>query len=283
MKILIVGGTSSLAQALKPVLSEFAEVITAGRSACDLHLDLSKPLEQILLPKDIDVVINAAASFGGKSFDDMYWTECVNVLGTLKLCQASTTANVRHFVSISSTSAYLRETSAYYGVYALSKKQADELIQLFCPSFNLPFTILRPSQLYGNEDIFRKRQPFLYTAIDKAEKNEDINIYGCKDALRNYIHIEDFTKIISLVITKKIEGLYACTHEVDVSLLNIANTAIEVFCSTGQVNFLKDREDIQDNIFPYDDSLYNKINYFPQVTMAEGVRKIAAYRRLSTT
>ena len=100
MRILIVGGASSLAQALKPVLSEFAEVITAGRAGCDVHLDLSDPLEKIELPKDIDVVINAAASFGGKSFEEMLHTESVNVLGVLKLCQSCTKAQIKQLVLI---------------------------------------------------------------------------------------------------------------------------------------------------------------------------------------
>jgi len=278
MRILIVGGTSSLAHALRPVLSEFAEVITAGRAGCDVHLDLSDPVEKMALPKNIDVVINTAANFGGKDFEQMFLAESINVLGALKLCQACYKVKVRHLVNISSTSAYLGTTSDYYGIYALSKKQSDEVVTLFCSSFNLPCTILRPSQIYGNEDTFRKHQPFLYTAIDKAERSEDITIYGANDALRNYIHINDFTKIISTVITEHVEGLYACTNAIDVSFSQIANAAIDAFCSTGRVVFLKDMGNIQDNVFPYDDSLYGKINYFPQISLEEGVKRIAAYR-----
>ena len=113
MRILIVGGTSSLCQALKPVLSEFAEVITAGREGCDTHLDLNDPMERIELPKDIDVVINTAARFGGKSFDDIFKTESVNVLGVLKLCQACTKAQIRQLVLISSMFAGLTKALAF--------------------------------------------------------------------------------------------------------------------------------------------------------------------------
>jgi nucleoside-diphosphate-sugar epimerase len=278
MRILIIGGSSSLAHALRPVLSEFAEVITAGRTGSDVHLDLSEPLDEMELPKDIDVVINTAAHFGGKDYEQMYLAESINVLGTLKLCQVCSKAKVRHLVNISSTSAYLGAASDYYGIYALSKRQADEVLQLFCSSFNLPCTILRPSQLYGNEDMFRKHQPFLYTAIDKAERAEDITIYGTNDALRNYIHIDDFTKIISLIVRERVEGLYVCTNAIDVSLSQIANAAIDAFCSASRVVFLRDMEIIQDNVFPYDDSLYKKIKYFPQIFMEEGVKRIAAYR-----
>jgi len=278
MRILIVGGTSSLAHALRPVLSEFAEVITAGRTGCDVQLDLSDPVEKIEFPTGIDAVINTAAHFGGNDYRQMCQAVNINVLGALKLCQVCLTAKVQHLVHISSTSAYLGTTSDYYGIYALSKKQADEVVQLFCSSFKLPWTILRPSQLYGNEDRFRKHQPFLYTAIDKAEKNEDITIYGAHDALRNYIHIDDFTKLISLVVTKRVEGLYPCTNAIDVSLSQIAKASIDAFCSAGRVIFLKEMDDIQDNVFPYHASLYEQINYSPQVSIEEGVKRIAAYR-----
>lgn len=278
MKILIVGGTSSLAHALKPVLSEFAEVITAGRAGCDVHIDLSDPVEKIAIPQQIDVVINTAAHFGGKDYGQMYLAESINVMGVMKLCQVSYEAKIRHFISISSINAYLEATSAYFGIYALSKRQSDEVVKLFCSSFNLPWTILRPSQIYGNEDIFRKHQPFLYTAIDKAERSEDITIYGSNDALRNYIHVSDFTKIISTVVTKQVEGLYACTSPTDVSFSQIANAAINAFSSTGRVIFLKEMADIHDNVFPYDDSLYKIIRYSPQLSIEEGIKRVAAYR-----
>ena len=63
MRVLIVGGNSTLAQALIPMLSAFAEVITAGRSGCDVALDLNGDIDAGRMPRDIDVLVNAAASF----------------------------------------------------------------------------------------------------------------------------------------------------------------------------------------------------------------------------
>lgn len=278
MRILIVGGTSSLAQALKPVLSKFSEVITAGRTGCDVHLDLGDTVEKMELPNNIDVVINTAAHFGGTDYEHLYLAESVNVLGALKLCQACTKAKVRHMVHISSTSAYLGATSNYFGIYALSKRHSDEVVQLCCSSFNLSYTILRPSQLYGNEDSFRKHRPFLYVAIDKAEINENISIFGTNDALRNYIHIDDFAEIISQVLRKRITGLYSCTNQIDVSLSDVAHAVIDAFHSKSKVIYLNKLADVQDNVFPYDDSLFKKINYYPQISLEDGVKRIATYR-----
>jgi nucleoside-diphosphate-sugar epimerase len=281
MRILIVGGTSSLAQALKPVLAEFAAVITAGRAGCDVHLDLSDPVEKIKLPKDIDVVINAAASFGGKSFEEMLQTESVNVLGVLKLCQSCTKAQIKQLLLISSMFAFLDKRSSFYSIYSLSKKHSDETAQLYCSTFGLPLTILRPSQFYGVGDVYRKHQPFLSSIIDKAANNEDILIYGSNDALRNFIHVEDVAKIIALVIQRRIEGIYACMNIENVSYSEVAAAAIEAFESKSAIKFEKEQPDIPDNIFEPDDTLFRLIDYYPQISISLGMKKEAAYRKIA--
>lgn len=279
MRILIIGGTSSLAHALKPVLLAFAEVITAGRAGCDVHLDLSDPAEKIELPKDIDVVINTAANFGGKSFEEMLQAESLNVLGVLKICQACTKAQTKQLVLISSIFACLENSSRFYSIYSLSKRHSDEIAQLYSSTFGMPLTILRPSQFYGVGETQRKHQPFLTTIIDKASNGEDILIYGSNDALRNFIHVEDVAKIISLVIQRKIEGTYTCANIKNVSYTEVATAAIEAFGSNSTIKFIREQPDIPDNIFELDDSLFRLIDYYPQISISLGMKKEAAYMR----
>lgn len=270
-----------MAHALMPVLSEFAEVITAGRTGCDIHLDLSDPVEKIELPKDVDVVINAAANFGGKSFEEMLQTENVNVLGVLKLCQLCNQAQIKQLVLISSIFACLDKSSRFYNIYSLSKKHSDEVAQLYSSMFGLPLTILRPSQFYGIGEAYRRHQPFLFTIIDKAANDEDILIYGSNDAFRNFIHVEDVAKIIALVVQRKIEGTYACMNIENVSYSEIAAAAIEAFKSKSTIKFMKEQPDIPNNIFELDDSLFRLINYYPQISISLGMKKEAAYRRMT--
>jgi nucleoside-diphosphate-sugar epimerase len=282
MKILLVGGHSSLAQVLRPVLASHAEVLTAGRRGCDVELDLSAPCEQLCLPQGIDVVVNTAAHFGGNDFDAILNAEHVNALGGLKLCHAARESGVKHFVNISSINAYLDNNSAYYGIYALSKRHSDELIQLYCAKANLPCTLLRPSQLYGELDSFRRNQPFIYNALDKALRNEDIVVYGNRDALRNYLHVDDFCRIIASVVSSGIEGLYACTSPVDSSLLTMVNAVIKAASSTSKVLFNRAMNDISDNVFPYDDTLYRKIGIYPEIGIEDGIGRLVASRRVAS-
>jgi nucleoside-diphosphate-sugar epimerase len=279
MRTLIIGGNSSLGAALKPALAEYGDVRTAGREGCDIHLDLRDPLETMSLPENIDAVIHTAAHFGGNTPEDFLEAFQVNVLGTIKVCLAAARAKSRQFVFISSMSATLHETTPYYGAYALSKKQGEEAARLVGVTEKLPMTILRPSQIYGTKDSFRLHQPLIYNIIDKAERNDDITLYGSHDALRNYLHVDDLITIIERVITKKVEGTYACLNPVNLSFSHIAQAAQAAFRSTAQIRFLKEKADIPDNVFDGDDRLYKQIDYVPTTTIEEGMKKIAALRK----
>ena len=278
MKILLAGGHSSLAQVLHPVLAAFAEVLTAGRSGCDVELDLAWPIEKFDIPTGVDVVVNTAAHFGGNTADVFLAAESVNTLGALKLCLAAQEAEVRHVVHISSTSACLDSRSAYYGIYALSKRQADEVVQLYCAAVGLACTVLRPSQLYGNQDAFRRHQPFLYGALDRVAHGEDVVIYGNRGALRNYLHAEDFSRMIAAVIRDRVEGVYQCTNPEDISLDAVAGSLIAASGSSSKVVFDRTKEDIPDNVFPYDDLLYRKTGVYPEIEIGVGVSRLVATR-----
>lgn len=279
MKILLVGGNSSLAQVLRPVLASFAEVLTAGRSGCDVELDLAWSAERFELPAGLDVAINLTAHFGGQSFDAMLAAEDVNVLGGLKLAHACIRAGVDQLVQVSSIFAGLREDSLFYNSYALSKRHAEELTQLYCGNAGLPLAVLRPGQLYGEGESFRRHQPFIYALLDRAQRNEDIVLYGRNDAQRNFIHVTDVAEVIARVVQQRIEGRYDCVSLTNVRFSEIAAAAVAAFGSASAIRFDITKADIPDNTFATDESLYRRIGYFPQISLAQGLAREAARRR----
>jgi nucleoside-diphosphate-sugar epimerase len=278
MKILIVGGSSALAKTLLPVLSKFSDVLTAGRSDCEIYIDLSEPIENIRIPEGIDVVVNVAASFSGASFEQIYDTENVNALGVLKLCHACAEAQVKHLVLISSIFVHLDKGSPQFSIYSLSKKHSDELAQLYSDNYKLPLTILRPSQFYGVGAEQLRHQPFLSTIVSKIINGEDVVLYGSNDAKRNFLHVEDLAHIISLVIQHKVLGTFDCPSPNDVTYSEVIEAAIRAFNSGSVAKFESKKPNIPDNIFVIDDSLYQMIGYVPKISISIGMEKEAAFR-----
>jgi nucleoside-diphosphate-sugar epimerase len=264
---------------LRPVLASFAEVLTAGRSGCDIELDLTWPAECFNLPAGVDAVIHLAAHFGGQDFDAMLAAEEVNVIGALKLAHACTRAEVGQLVLISSIFAGLDEDSLFYNSYALSKRHAEELTQLYCRSASLPLAVLRPSQMYGEGESFRRHQPFLYALLDRAQRGEDIVLYGRNDALRNFIHVLDVAEIIARVVRQRIEGRFDCASLSNTRFSEIALSAVTAFNSASDIRFDATKPDIPDNAFEADESLYRLIDYSPQISLLQGLTREAERRK----
>jgi nucleoside-diphosphate-sugar epimerase len=279
MRVLLVGARSALAQDLSPQLAGFAEVLAAGRSGCTFALDLTWPAERIVLPAGVDAVVQLAAHFGGVDPEAIRAAEETNALGTLKLAQACVRAGVGHLVLISSLSAALDTHSPYYGIYALSKRHGEELARLQCGLSGLPLTILRPAQIYGDSDAYRPHQPLLYTAMDRAERGEEIVLFGAHDARRNYVHGEDVARVVAALVRDRVEGSFDCVGEAPVRLSELAAAAVAAFGSASTIRFDAARADVPDNVFARDEALYRRIGFAPEITLAQGLARLAARRR----
>lgn len=279
MKVLLVGGRSALGQALAPVLAGFAEVITAGRAGCDLELDLRWPAERFALPVGIDAVVNLAADFGGADAQAMLAAEEANALGALKLAAACTRAGAGRLVQVSSVFAALGEDSPFYSVYALSKRHGEDLARLYCRGAGLPLAIIRPAQMYGDGEACRRHQPFLYALLDKAQRGEDIVLHGRNDALRNFIHVSDVAEVIARVVRQGVVGRYNCASLSNARFSEMAAAAVAAFAGASQIRFDPSKPDVPDNPVEIDDSLYRLIDYFPRLSLEQGLAREAARRK----
>jgi len=279
MKSLIIGGTSGLGCALKPVLLRRGPVVTAGRYNCDFFLDVRHDIDISDWPTDIDVVIHTAAHFGGMTDDTFLKAVETNVAGTLRVCDIANALAVKHVIYISSIHATFDTGGRHHTAYSLTKRQGEEVAALSSRQNHIPLTILRPSPLYGPES-FRRHQPFFYDIIDHAQSNTDVVLWGGHDPLRNYLHVDDLAETIAKVATLGIDGIYSCQHIDNVTYSQIAKTAFRIFGSSARVEFVSDKPDIPDSIFPLDVDLYDRIARYPEINLEKGIAMIAKQRTI---
>ncbi|WP_350288811.1 NAD(P)-dependent oxidoreductase [uncultured Croceitalea sp.] len=272
MRILIIGGNSSVSRYLIPLFSEDYEIITVGRRNCDINLDSNKSLAD-QLPNHIDIVIHTAAAFGRKTAKEIYETEKYNVLDTMDLCFQLKKMNVKHFIFISSIFVHLEETSPLYSIYNISKQHAEEVIKYCLKKEEIPYTILRPSQLYGNDPAFVKHHPFLYQIIEMASKGEKITLFGNHGGSANYLHIKDFTETISRVVKNGVFGVYDSITRTPNTYLEIASIVYELTNNPINVEFLRDRKESGQG-FTFDDTIYKKLDFFPKMSIKDGLAEI---------
>lgn len=278
LRVLIAGGRSILAQALRPHLSRFASVVTAGRHGCDLFCDLHPGAPSLAFPEGLDVVVHAAAHFGGLSTEAIREAYEVNVLGTLRLCEAAARAGARHVLLLSTIFAQTPDLPAPQRAYALSKRHGEEAAALLAGLQGIPLTVVRPSRIYGDDDAFRKHQPLIYSMADQAQQGRSIRIDGPRDPLRNYLHVEDLCRLLVQLICHPSPGVYPCCHPQDVTLSRIARAALAAFGSHGSVDFETSRPSLPDQVVPFDSTVYDHIGFRPQISIEDGFQRIARHR-----
>ena len=242
-------------------------------------MDVSSADARLPEGQRFDAVIHVAADFGGKSDADWFRAESVNALGALNVCRLARQVAAGHLLIVSTISARYEPDHHHYGIYSLSKRHGDELAELHCRESGLPLTILRPTQLYDADSKCRKHQPFFYAMMDKAERGEDIDIYGSNDALRNLLFLDDLAEIVARTLQNKVLGVFTCSAPSSVRLSEVAAVARQVFGRGGNTLFLHDQPDIAD--IPAIDAphdLFAAIQYAPATSLAEGILKIKQAR-----
>lgn len=273
-RVLVTGSTSTVGRAIGAVLAREYHVSYGGRRAADIMLDLSAP--QLELPAGVafDVLVHAAADFGGHEEAQMRRAEQVNVIGTLNVCALAHRAGVKLLVLISSISAGYGPNQAYFDIYALSKRHAEELAELYCAKHGLGLVILRPSALYDAATHCRTHQRLLYALIDQARRDEDFVFNGSHDALRNYVFLDDFAETVARVVQHRLIGKFDCAAIEPVRLSEICRTANHVFGGSGQLRFTRQGPDIADVAPPSGLSVYESIGYYPATSLLEGMQCI---------
>ena len=88
------------------------------------------------------------------------------------------------------------------GFYSITKLCAEQLLDSYCETFNLNYSIIRLGNVLGpNNNLSEKRNVFQHM-IHSIRDNQEIRIYENGRIVRDFIHINDVIAGIDLVINK---------------------------------------------------------------------------------
>jgi len=90
---------------------------------------------------------------------------------------------------------------------------------------NLPYTILRMSNIYGHQNFHvSKFNNVIDKFITNIFSNQEIFLYGDGKQLVDFVHIDNFLKILNQIIDDKSENeIYNISNEFRISISDIAN------------------------------------------------------------
>ena len=166
-------------------------------------------LSHIISKTKPEIVIHlAAVSHAVRSNKNPYNT-FDHSLRTLENALDASKNNVKHFIFLSSSMVYgnfksqeVTEESACepIGIYGALKYAAEKIIIAYNQVFNLPYTILRPSALYGERCISRRVGQIF---IENALFDKELTVNGDGKEKLDFTYIEDLTDGILNIINNK--------------------------------------------------------------------------------
>jgi len=127
------------------------------------------------------------------------------------------------------------------GFYSITKRCAEQLVISYCDTFGLKYRILRLGNVVGpgNDKVSAQKNALQYM-INLLKNNEEVQVYGTGLTFRDYIHVEDCSRAIELVITKgDVNGVYNVGNGQTWPLLHILKFAKEQLHSKSQITFVE--------------------------------------------
>ena len=252
---------------------------------CDKKLVFS------LFEKDnIDIVINfAAESHVDNSISNpMIFTQ-TNILGTQVLLESCMKYNIKRFHQVSTDEVYgdlpidrkdllFDEKSKINpsSPYSASKASADLLVKSYYRTYNLPVTISRCSNNYGE---YQHKEKLIPLMISRAINNEPLPVYGNGLNVRDWIHVKDHCEAIDIIIHKgKIGEVYNVGANNEKSNIEIVKMILQELSKPNSlIKYVKDRPG-HDLRYAIDSSKIQKeLGWKPKYSFEEGIKNTINY------
>lgn len=187
--------------------SPYASLSTCFRNVDVFNLDeLSKyDLNDAIIVDTVSLVSNSATSDN----DDLYLEKLKNKYN--ELFNYLKTRNINSYYFISSGGTVYGETNIPIKenhellpktLYAKSKVMLEECLK----DSGLNYVILRLSNPYGGFQVTDKKQGVIPILIEKILKNEEFELWGESNTVRDYIYIDDLGQLFNKLIDHKIHN-----------------------------------------------------------------------------
>ena len=230
-----------------------------------------------------DVVINfAAESHVDRSIDNSRIFIETNILGTNTLLDACVKYNVKRFHQISTDEVYgdlpltsnekFTENSPLKpsSPYSASKASADMLVLSYFRTHNLPVTISRSTNNYGQYQHVEKMIP---KTIKCAINGTPISVYGDGLNVRDWMFVNDHCLAIDLIVHKgKVGSVYNVGANELISNISLVKQILQQLGKSEElITFVEDRKGHDKKYAISSNKIYKELGWVPMTDFNKGL------------
>lgn len=187
---------------------------------------------------------------------------------------------VEHFIYFSSSMVYgnftqgsVTETTPCepLGIYGALKFSGEKMVIAYQQVFDLPYTIVRPSALYGERCVGRR---VVQNFIENALNRQPLKVVGDGEDRLDFTHIDDLCAGVAAMITSPASRnqVFNLTYGQSRSIAELAQLVKQTFPETQIHHVARDRLMPARGTLNIDHAR-TTLNYVPQVPLEEGLRR----------
>ncbi|MST78746.1 NAD(P)-dependent oxidoreductase [Prevotella copri] len=308
-RIIVFGATGGIGAytALHLHESQDYEVIAVGHRKNDngfyeqygikyLSVDIADYKTFEVLPKsDVDTVVNMAGVLPARSYDPRMYIQSftmgqLNVLeymrevGCKKIISAQTPADLWYLQNTTEPMPADAQRSfppsTDHSIYTIAKNAAIDITEYYHNTFGISRFILRffnvymyhPNPYYHVDGI--KRMISFRLLMDRAEKGEDIEVWGDPTRSKEILYVKDLAQLIQQCVESSLEGgIYNVGSLKQVTLEEQIDGIIEVFTNEKKSKKVL-RPDKPDALFNHLDisKTVNELGYSPKYSYIDWLK-----------
>ena len=257
MKILLTGSNGFLGKHVKNILNNY-DLLCPSKKELDLT-EYEKVLEYMYKNKP-EKVIHLAATVGGigANMNSPGYFMYQNLLMGLNLVECSRKCGVNHFVFVGTVCSYPKfakipfkeneiwngypeETNAPYGI---AKKSIMVLLESYKKEYDMDYSILIPTNLYGPYDHFENHKshviPALIKKISDAKElgRDSVVVWGDGSSTREFLYVKDAAQAVCAgAVCKKKNYTINLGSGNEISIKDLVNLLCYMIDYKGQVIF----------------------------------------------
>lgn len=242
-----------------------------------------------------DIIVHCAAVAGIDTvIKSPVTTMRVNMIGSANVLEAASTLDhLDRLVCFSTSEIFgqhaFRSTETDMAVtgkvgearwtYAVSKLAEEHLAISYHKEKSLPTTVVRPFNVYGPGQV---GEGALRTFIQRAVRNETIEIHGDGTQIRAWCYVDDMVEGILLTMThpKAVgESFNIGNQRAVITIYGLANTVVRVLDSSSSIVFSrKDYADVELRI-PAVQKAQELLGFEAKIDLDEGILRAADFYR----